>query len=474
MSETGGTAPTGPQPVPGWGTVVVHPGGGVVHRGPDVLLVVPAVTDRLAGVTAELLATCADVPDPTGRRRIRHVARLITDAEPEDLPAFAVVIEAGDHLTVLAHGNVTVTVAGEKQLSFSGSDSLAWVERSIPLPFDSVSVGSVPVGGASAEDDRPARVALDGLPLDLLAGTVPGSGVTVGRAPVSPTAERAAALSAQEVARVLERPAYLRSPGTGGAPAPQAPPAAPAAPEPPPAPAETAVPAAQPEPAEKADGRTVLRKTVQMKRVSLSRRGRNRTGTRRPPLPVGPEPASSLTAAHRQVVAIEGVLCPAGHLNEPGSSACGPCGAAIDADAPRVTQPRPPLGVLVTDEGAVYTVTTDYIVGREPEHAPDVTAGRARPLVLRDAENSTSRVHARLHLSGWEVLVADSGSANGTYVSRGGAAGPWDPVYREPGTRLHPGDRVRLGKRQLLFDRYHLPSSRLQALGKEGSSGPRR
>ena len=459
MSETGGTAPTGPQPVQGWGTVAVHPGGGVVHRGPDVLLVVPNVVPRLVGVTAELLATCADVPDPTGRRRIRHVARLITDAEPEDLPAFAVLIEAGDHLTVLAHGDVMVTVTGERGVTIRAAESLAWVERSVPLPFDAVSVV-----GASAEADRTAPTVPDGLPLDLLAGTVPGSGVTLtwGRgAAATPAPERAAALSAQEVARVLERPAYLRC-SRSRWPARRA--------------AEPEATRVRPEPAEPTEstaGRTVLRKTVQIKRVSLSRRGRS-PGVRRPPLPVGRDAASSLTAAHSAVVAIEGVLCPRGHLNEPGSATCGPCGAAIDADAPRVTQPRPPLGVLVTDEGAVYTVSADYIIGREPEHAPDVVAGQARALVLRDAENSTSRVHARLHVSGWEVLVADSGSANGTFVSKSGAAGPWDPVYREPATRLRPGDRVRLGKRQLLFDRYHLPSSRLQALGKEGSGGPRR
>jgi pSer/pThr/pTyr-binding forkhead associated (FHA) protein len=81
-----------------------------------------------------------------------------------------------------------------------------------------------------------------------------------------------------------------------------------------------------------------------------------------------------------------------------------------------------------------------------------VLAGRARPLPLRDAARSTSRVHARLTLVGWQVLLSDSSSANGTFVSHHGAAGPWLPVM--PGTEmplLH-GDRVRLGKRQLLFD----------------------
>ena len=71
------------------------------------------------------------------------------------------------------------------------------------------------------------------------------------------------------------------------------------------------------------------------------------------------------------------------------------------------------------------------------------------------------------------VLLKDSGSANGTFLSRGGAAGPWTVVPREPGTPLRPGDRVRLGKRQLLFDRYHVRSTPLQATGR-GTDGPHR
>ena len=55
-------------------------------------------------------------------------------------------------------------------------------------------------------------------------------------------------------------------------------------------------------------------------------------------------------------------------------------------------------------------------------------AGRARPLPLRDAARSTSRVHARLTVDGWKVLLSDDASANGTFLSRSGAAGPWLPV----------------------------------------------
>jgi pSer/pThr/pTyr-binding forkhead associated (FHA) protein len=109
------------------------------------------------------------------------------------------------------------------------------------------------------------------------------------------------------------------------------------------------------------------------------------------------------------------------------------------------------LGILVTDGGTIYTVTGDFVIGREPERTPDVLAGRASPLPLRDSARSTSRVHARLTVRGWKVLLSDNSSANGTFLSRHGAAGPWLPVTQAPVTLAH-GDRVRLGKRQLLFD----------------------
>ena len=108
--------------------------------------------------------------------------------------------------------------------------------------------------------------------------------------------------------------------------------------------------------------------------------------------------------------------------------------------------------MLVTDGGTIYTVTGDFLIGREAEQAPDVLAGRARPLPLRDTARSTSRVHARLTVRGWKVLLSDNGSANGTLVSRSGAAGPWLPVPPQAEVALVHGDRVRMGKRQLLFD----------------------
>jgi pSer/pThr/pTyr-binding forkhead associated (FHA) protein len=119
-----------------------------------------------------------------------------------------------------------------------------------------------------------------------------------------------------------------------------------------------------------------------------------------------------------------------------------------------VTGSRPPLGIIIVDDGRVFTLTDDMVVGREPLQAPEVRTGVARPLVLRDGEQSTSRVHAHVRLSGWEVEVVDRGSANGTFISRSGSRGPWLPVPTGVATALAPGDRLRLGKRELLFDRY--------------------
>ena len=479
-----------------WGAVEVRSGGGVVHRGPDVLLVVPTVTEGLTAVAGELIALCALTPDPTGRRRFRQAARLLADAEPEDVPGFVLMIATDDHLAVLAHGAVTVSVTGAQDVSFSAAEALSWVERTIDRSFETLTVEGTPanVEGAPAPLSLPAMAPLTGalrLPLDLLAGTVPGGGATVrSRAPGRPPAKqgpepakRGAAPPEQEVARVLERPAYLpahgasvasaRTGSTGTA-------AVRAAPEPgQPAPDHARASVAgsvegttQGSAEGSTEGRTVMRPTVAVKRVSLRPQDRVGARVRRAPLPRGAAAAPS-PASGGPVVLIEGVTCPSGHLNEPESATCGPCGARIDAAAPRVTRARPPLGVLVTDDGAVYTVTGDYVIGREPEQAPDVKAGTARALVLQDGEHSTSRVHARLELSGWSVLLKDSGSANGTFLSRGGAAGPWTVVPREPGTPLRPGDRVRLGKRQLLFDRYHVRSAPLQPTGRQ-ADGPHR
>jgi FHA domain len=113
---------------------------------------------------------------------------------------------------------------------------------------------------------------------------------------------------------------------------------------------------------------------------------------------------------------------------------------------------RPPAGVLVLDDGSRYDLDLDYIVGREPQHDPDVISGAAHPLKITDADGVVSRRHARVSLVGWEVHVVDLGSSNGTYVEF-----PGDPQRHQLTAGLplplRPGAQVTIGRRWFRFEK---------------------
>jgi hypothetical protein len=155
-----------------------------------------------------------------------------------------------------------------------------------------------------------------------------------------------------------------------------------------------------------------------------------------PPLaPEGAEPAM-----------VEGVLCARNHFNDPDVAYCRQCGIGM-VQQTRRTQlgQRPPLGVLLLDDGTGFTLDRDYVLGREPVLDGDVAAGRARPLRVTDPEGTVGRVHLRVSLVGWQVEVKDLGSVNGSviYLPAGGEGklNPYDPVLIEPGTRIGIGQR---------------------------------
>jgi hypothetical protein len=112
---------------------------------------------------------------------------------------------------------------------------------------------------------------------------------------------------------------------------------------------------------------------------------------------------------------------------------------------------RPLLGALVFDDGASYAVDAEYVVGRMPEADERVRAGRLRPLVVEDRSGAVSRVHAEIRVDGWDVLLVDSGSRNGTFVAAPGEQG-WTALPARQSRRLVPGTRVRLGGRTFVFE----------------------
>jgi hypothetical protein len=385
-----------------WLRVQVHPGSGLVDRRGDSLLVVPVLPTSHSERVRELFELCSRA-DPTGRARVSALRALVDLPSAAELPGFALLIGTGHSLLALVHGPVRIVVDGRAPGPQDAEGALA--EHSLEDgAWHRVTIA--PRGGAADGEPLPD---VAGIALDLESGTVPGAGVTLDRVPTG-------------------RPS-------------QPPAARPAAPVP-------------------SSSATALRPAVQFRTVPLGEcavrtpGGRGARGRRRPPLPVAGATGDSVVgpATTAAETLVDGVLCPDGHFTDPDQATCRTCGTQLPPDGHRVSRPRPPLGILVTDGGTIYTVTGDVVIGREPEQAPDVLAGRARPLPLRDEARSTSRVHARLTVRGWRVLLSDNASANGTFVSGHGAAGPWLPVTPQAPVRLAHGDRVRLGKRQLLFD----------------------
>jgi hypothetical protein len=382
--------------------VRVHPGAGVVDRRGDTLLVVPTLPSSAAERVRELLELCRR-PDPTGQARVSALRALLELGSAAELPGFALLIRSGHALEVLVHGPVEVLVDGRPAGQPGTEGGRGLTEHVLADDaWDTVTV--------VADEDPALPDAADVLSLDLESGSVPGAGVTLhraraGREQPPPVAGAAAAGVGPGVTRSA----------------------------------------------------TMLRPAVQFRAVPLGEcavraRGGQPARARRPPLPIAGAPSGPGTGTRGPEVLVEAVRCPRDHVTDPAQPTCLTCGAPLPPEGARVRLPRPPLGILVTDGGTIYTVTGDVVIGREPEQAPDVLAGRARPLPLRDAARSTSRVHARLVVRGWQVLLSDEGSANGTFVSRSGAAGPWLPAVPDIPVPLVHGDRVRLGQRQLLFD----------------------
>ena len=149
---------------------------------------------------------------------------------------------------------------------------------------------------------------------------------------------------------------------------------------------------------------------------------------------------------------IQGVYCKNGHFDDPEAQFCSVCGVSMNEQtlAPRPGE-RPPLGVLLLDDGSVFQLDSDYVIGREPSLDSSVADGQARALRVTDESGIVSRVHARVALDGWRVLVIDLGSANGTRVFQPGQQADQQLVPHVPMV-LAAGSEVDLGGRGFRYE----------------------
>jgi hypothetical protein len=142
---------------------------------------------------------------------------------------------------------------------------------------------------------------------------------------------------------------------------------------------------------------------------------------------------------------VYGVDCKNDHFNDPRVPYCAVCGIAL---VQRTLVPykgeRPPLGVLLLDDGLTLRLDSDYLLGRDPERAPEVVSGEARPARVTSPDGSVSRRHLRVRLEGWDVNLIDLGSVNGTQVQPPGDPNFYDIPPNEQ-VPILPGTTVRVG-----------------------------
>ncbi|HEU5475578.1 MAG TPA: FHA domain-containing protein [Actinophytocola sp.] len=147
---------------------------------------------------------------------------------------------------------------------------------------------------------------------------------------------------------------------------------------------------------------------------------------------------------------VHGVYCRRSHFNDPRMNYCTVCGISMtQATRLPVLGERPALGVLVLDDGTMFPLDREHVLGRGPETDPAVRDGSAKPVRLTDM--SVSRVHARIVLNDWDVKVTDVGSTNGTFICPQGES-EWTRILPGNQAALRSGAMVVLGRRRL---RYH-------------------
>lgn len=388
------------------------PGPGLVVRAGDLLLVCAdsgAGVEDLLGLVSEVAAAGGD-----GGALVRRVAAILAADFEDRYPACALSGPTADgRLAVLVHGAATADiVGGDGEISLSGTEAITSVNRLVAGPVTSIRL-QLPGAGAANPRSR------------LDAGIVTAAGLVY-----SDPGAAAEPVAPEPAPRSLE-PAMA-------APEPAA--SEPAAPEPTPGTPPDTPEAAGPEPP------PLRQPDPSAPFVAVLLVGERADEPQEPPAPV--------VDVRPRVL---GVLCKNNHFNDPNLRYCAVCGISMAQQTlVKHEGPRPPLGVLLLDDGSTFRLDVDYVIGREPQQDPEVVAGTVRPLRVSDSDGVVSRRHARVALVGWDVHVIDLGSANGTYVQL-----PGDPQRHQLVANQHvavqPGTQVTIGRRWFRYESHRNP-----------------
>jgi len=253
-------------------------------------------------------------------------------------------------------------------------------------------------------------------------------------------------------------PSGLPTRTPGAAPAPNQPP--PPGPAPAPAPAPAMAPAPAPAPMANPGSSGALL-------VSLRSGAADPGLAPREPLPIAqprataegapagaPAPGAPgpLVPSSPRAAIVPGVNCSRQHFNNPSALYCRICGISmLQQTHVRVDGERPPLGVLVCDDGSTFGLDGDYAIGSDPSQEPGVTSGLAQPLVIGELADGVAPTHVVIHLDGWDVHALNrSPNAPAAVLNRGDTQ--WTPLPPGQWAKLAPGSYVGFAGRHVVFE----------------------
>lgn len=388
--------------------VTVLPGADVVARLPGVLVVARVSPTPEGDATLTAVMACLEsASQARGGAPGGQVSRVLRDLLGPDAPiTLALVSATEDRLALVLAGSGTAAVPDRGwRLACDGSELLC---REVDWPAHPLVLGLDMDGPDAGGPEQPPPSAAGGArPFDLRAGVVPGGGAALHPPPrtVSPTG-------------TLHVRSGLRPP-------------------PPPPVAGTGVRA-----------RPAAPRRIEL--ISGTRpAGAPRTAL---PIDVSGTAAGESGGQDGSRARVLGYRCRDGHLNDPRVLFCALCGIRMaESTGVFAEGPRPSLGLLIFDNGASFALDEDYLLGREPEVDERVRSGRLRPLVLFDTTGVVSRRHAEIRLKDWDVLLLDSGSANGTLIADRGMQ-LWSALVPGQPIRMTPGMQVRIGERTFVFE----------------------
>ena len=177
-----------------------------------------------------------------------------------------------------------------------------------------------------------------------------------------------------------------------------------------------------------------------------------------PPVPAGlsaataafaevesPGPPSSPASEISQDSLIMAVLCQYSHASPQNATFCRICGSPIAPQGPRLIT-RPVLAVLRSSDGATVEVDRAVLIGRAP--SSHLSSARApRLMTVPSPGHDISRTHLEVAPDGWQIVVTDLNSTNGTVLVRPDAADrqqltSGEPVLVQLGSLVELGDGI--------------------------------